>query len=423
VIKFIHAADIHLDSPLHGLSRYEGAPVREIRKATRKALANLVEYILEHRIPLLLIAGDIYDGDCPDFQTLLHFSGQMARLKDAGTKVALIRGNHDARNRMTKSLNLPDNVHTFSSRQPETWKLPDLGVAIHGQSYDREAVLDNLVLGYPDPVPGMFNIGLLHTSLTGRPGHSRYAPCEMKHLLARGYDYWALGHVHRHEIIHDNPMVIFSGCIQGRHIREQGIKGCMRAEVESSGKVNFEHVELDVLRWQTLEMDLSGLDSQARVLEALEQELKILLADQRRERLLALRIVLSGSSPDHSGLTRDFQQLQAEIRNLAMNISGQTIWVEKIINQTAPALDWEELKKSQTPQGNLIDYIERLLQDSEEFDALNPDLTELKAKLAGTGIDLPDLTDFETRRDLLHKSRDMLITLMAQKMPGSDHSS
>jgi len=421
VLKFIHSADIHLDSPLHGLSRYEGAPVREIREATRKALANLVEYVVEHGIPLLIIAGDIYDGDCPDFQTLLHFSGQMARLRQAGIRVALIRGNHDAQNRMTKSLNLPDNVYTFSSSRPETWELPDLGAAIHGQSYDREAVLDNLVLDYPDPVPGMFNIGLLHTSLTGRPGHSRYAPCELKHLLARGYDYWALGHVHRHEIIHDNPLVIFSGCIQGRHIREQGIKGCMRVDVDASGQVNFERVELDVLRWQTLELDISGLDSQDIILEALEQEFKNLLAEQPQEKLLALRIKLLGSTPTHSPLFHDYDGLQAEIRNMAMDISWQRIWVEKILNHTTLALDWDELKQGHTPQGELINYLERLEFDSVAFEELNPDFTDLRAKLAGTGAHMPDPADADTRRELLHRSKNILMALMSRDYePGGD---
>jgi len=421
VLKFIHSADIHLDSPLHGLSRYEGAPVREIREATRKALANLVEYVIECNIPLLIIAGDIYDGDCPDFQTLLHFSGQMARLRQAGIRVALIRGNHDAQNRMTKSLNLPDNVYIFSSSQPETWELPELGAAIHGQSYDREAVLDNLVLDYPDPVPGMFNIGLLHTSLTGRPGHDRYAPCELKHLLARGYDYWALGHVHRHEIIHDNPMVVFSGCIQGRHIREQGIKGCMRVDVDASGQADFERVELDVLRWQTLELDISGLDTRDLILEALERELKNLLVKHPQEKLLALRIKLLGSAPTHSPLFRDYDDLQAEIRNMAMDIYWQRIWVEKILNHTTLALDWDELKHSQTPHGELINYLERLEFDSEAFEQLNPDFTDLRAKLAGTGAHMPDPDDPDTRRELLHRSKNILMALMSRDYgPGED---
>jgi len=140
MLTFIHAADIHLDSPLHGLSRYEGAPAREIRQATRKALDNLVNYVLEHRIPLLLIAGDLYDGDCPDFQTPLHFSAQMSRLREAGTRVALIRGNHDAQNRMTKSLRLPDNVLLFQLPGPppgswKTWALQFTARAMTGKPY------------------------------------------------------------------------------------------------------------------------------------------------------------------------------------------------------------------------------------------------------------------------------------------------
>lgn len=420
---FLHAADIHLDSPLHGLSRYEGAPAREIRQATRKALDNLVSYVLEHRIPLLLIAGDLYDGDCPDFQTPLHFSARMSRLREAGTRVALIRGNHDAQNRMTRSLRLPDNVYTFPAARPATWKLDDLGIAVHGQSYDREAVLDNLALDYPEPVPGMFNIGLLHTSLSGTPEHSRYAPCTLNQLLAKGYDYWALGHIHRHEIMHRDPPVIFSGCIQGRHIREPGGKGCMRVDMDPSGGINIERVELDVLRWQHMELDVSGLKTRGAVLDLVSRELENAAAAKDREKLLGLRLTLKGTTGAFSDLMHDFAGLQAEIRNLATDISGQTIWVEKIFNQCNPALDWEEIKASGTALAHLAGYMQELEQDPELFRSLDLDLTELRAKLGGTGVELPDLDDPQTRKDYVSRCRDMVMTLLARNMSSTGNDS
>ena len=150
--SFVHAADIHLDSPLRGLLPYDGAPsVDEIRGATRQALDNLVNFIILEQVPLLLIAGDLYDGDWQDFNTGLYFAGQMRRLGDAGVRVAIVRGNHDAANAMTKSLPLPDNVKVFKSRKPETWILEDLGIAIHGQSYSTPEIMDNLAVSYPDP--------------------------------------------------------------------------------------------------------------------------------------------------------------------------------------------------------------------------------------------------------------------------------
>ncbi len=413
MLTFIHAADFHLDSPLRGLGRYEGAPVDEIREAGRRALGDLIDYILENNIPLLLIAGDLYDADCPDFQTLLHFSLQMDRLRDAGTRVALIRGNHDAGNTMTRSLKLPDNVKTFRSAHPHTWRIDDLGVAVHGQSFGSAEVLDNLVPSYPDPVPGFFNIGLLHTSLSGRPGHRGYAPCELKHLLARGYDYWALGHVHRHEIVNENPYVIFSGCIQGRHIRESGPRGCVRIDVDNRRSARMERIILDVFRWKTLEVDINGLDTFHQVVDRTAMALQETYTRESGGRPMGVRIVLKGAGGAHVELLRDQEAFRASVRRVGADISRAKIWVEKIVLNTSPAIDFEELKKSRTPQGDLARFIDELENNSKSFDELGFSLDDLAAKLSGTGVNLPDLRDPSLRGSLLEEVRRILIPLLS----------
>src|SRR5262249_4406166 len=172
MFKFLHPAAIHLDSPLLGLDRYEGAPAAECRGATRRALENLVRLAVEERVAFVLIVGDLYDGDWPDYNTGLFFSAQMARLRDAGIGAYLVRGNHDAANRMTRDLRPLDNVTFLSDRAPETVTLDGVGVALHGQSYPRSAVEENLARAYPGRVPGLFNIGLLHTGVEGREGHA-----------------------------------------------------------------------------------------------------------------------------------------------------------------------------------------------------------------------------------------------------------
>ncbi|RPJ77423.1 MAG: DNA repair exonuclease, partial [Desulfobacteraceae bacterium] len=195
-MKFIHTADIHLDSPLVGLQGYEGAPVAEIRGATRRAFQNLVELAAAEKVDIILIAGDLYDGDWKDYNTGLFFSAQMARLRDEGIRVVIISGNHDAASQITKHLRVPENVTVLSVRSPETLMIEELGLAIHGQGYPVRAVTDDLAGAYPPAAPHHVNIGLLHTSLDGREGHEPYAPTTVSALLAKGYDYWALGHVH-----------------------------------------------------------------------------------------------------------------------------------------------------------------------------------------------------------------------------------
>src|SRR4051794_15147946 len=177
MFKFLHAADIHLDSPMNGLGRYEGAPVAECRLAARHALENLVRLAEEEKVAFVLIVGDLYDGNWPDFNTGLFFAKQTARLRDQGIPVVLIRGNHDAANAMTRDLKFLDTVKVLNHEAPQSLLLDDLGVAFHGQSFATRAVTENLVRAYPAQLSGILNIGLLHTALDGREGHERYAPC------------------------------------------------------------------------------------------------------------------------------------------------------------------------------------------------------------------------------------------------------
>jgi DNA repair exonuclease SbcCD nuclease subunit len=170
MFKFIHAADVHLDSPLRGLDRYEGAPADEIRQATRRAFHRLVDLALEERVSFVILAGDIYDGEARDFQTALFFNKEMLRLREQRVQVYVVAGNHDADTRMRKKLARPDNVHVLSTSKPETRDLEEFGVAIHGQGFARQVVTEDLAVGYPPAIASRFNIGVLHTSLDGREG-------------------------------------------------------------------------------------------------------------------------------------------------------------------------------------------------------------------------------------------------------------
>ena len=149
-ISFIHAADIHLDSPLRGLERYENAPVERIRGATRRAFTRLIDLAIDAKVDFVLIAGDLYDGDWRDYNTGLYLVRQLGRLRDLKIPVFIIAGNHDAANKMTRALRLPENVCFLAHERPETLRLEDLGVAIHGQSFEKQAVFDDLAAGYQD---------------------------------------------------------------------------------------------------------------------------------------------------------------------------------------------------------------------------------------------------------------------------------
>lgn len=330
-MKILHAADLHIDSPLRGLSAYEGAPEEDLRLATRRALENLVRLAIEVPVDAVLLAGDVYDGDWKDYQTGLYFSGQMARLGRAGIRVYMVSGNHDAQNRTMRSLRLPDNVHVFATNRPETVRDENVGLAVHGQGFAQWDLTDNLAAGYPPPDGGLFNLGLLHTGLDGGyREHKRYAPCTVADLEARDYDYWALGHVHTQQIVRDEPWIVYPGNIQGRHARETGPKGCIVVTVDGDLRVeSVEHHDLDTARWKRLDVDVTGRDDIDQVLSLVAQRFQEIPA----ERLTAVRVLLTGATSAHSALWRDRERILNELRAAAGH--HPNLWLEKVKVRTS----------------------------------------------------------------------------------------
>jgi DNA repair exonuclease SbcCD nuclease subunit len=400
---FIHASDLHLDSPLKGLEIYEGAPdIEEIRNATRQALVNLVDFALNEGVSLVLFAGDLYDGDWPDFSTGLFFAQQMHRLARAGIRVAIAWGNHDAQNKMTKSLVMPENVKIFSARKPETLVCEDIKVAVHGQSYATADTTRNLAIDYPDPVDGMLNIGLLHCLVSGAVGHQNYAPCTLDDLASRGYDYWALGHVHDCRVLRENPLIIYPGCSQGRHIKETGPKGCMLVE-KNNDVLSHEFIRLDTVQWLTVAVDVSAAETIGQIAEKFAQDLASRLAGMEG-RLCCLRVLVKGRTPIHGRLVVRPDELTANIRAVAADVSGQRAWVEKVRIETRSQLDLEALAQSDSPQGELLRYLQEVISPAD----LEVDHSALRSKLAAAGIDFPA----ENQVQLLQGAKDILISML-----------
>ncbi len=329
MFRFIHAADIHLDSPLKGLARYEGAPVNEIREASRRALKNLVQLALDEEAGFVILSGDIFDRDWRDYNTGLFFVSQMARLHHAGIPVFLAAGNHDASSPISRSLKMPENVHIFSTRTFESRRIDRLGAVIHGRGFPGRSVEENWVPSYPEPLRDAFNIGVLHTSLAGYAGHDTYAPCTLDSLVAKGYDYWALGHVHKHEVLSTSPYIVFPGNIQGRHIRETGGKGCMLVSVEDAEVVDAEFRTLDVLRWYHLNFEMHGWNEDDFMAAFASRLVDIL--DDADGRIAAVRTTISTDGGIHGAFLKDPNRWRNELRAAAIDAGRGEIWLEKIV--------------------------------------------------------------------------------------------
>ena len=406
MFKFIHAADPHLDSPLHGLSSHPGAPTEALRNATRRAFANLVQLAINERVDFIVLAGDLYDGDWRDYGPGIFFTQQMALLKKAGIPVYLIAGNHDAESIITRRLPSLTNVHWFSTRKPESMEVPGLPVVIHGQGFPDRSVPENLSLAYPEAVPGKFNLGLLHTSLQGRAGHDTYAPCSVEDLLSKHYDYWALGHIHQPEVLHTQPFISFAGNLQGRHIRETGPRGCNLVTVAENHALTVEFRPLDVIRWELIVVDIAGLTDESSVLERFGQALESAL-QASDERMIAARIHFSGATALHGTLHRQADDWYHQCLARTLEITADGLWLEQVKFATTPLVDPAKLAERddltrlvleslQNPTLTLPEDLQKMLKKlpPEVGTPLRGELTENPAAILGdvTAIILESLS-------------------------------
>lgn len=366
---------------MRGLSDEVPAIAERLRLATREALVALVDAAIERAVDFLLIAGDLYDGDWRDYQTGVFFVRQMHRLNDAGIAVFLIYGNHDAQSVITRALTLPDNVRLFSHEAAETVTLDGLDIALHGMSYPQRAVTDNLVPGYPEPVAGVFNIGLLHTALSGSAEHENYAPCSLDELIRKGYDYWALGHVHGAAVLHEHPHVAFSGNIQGRSIRETGAKSVYEVTVADGRVSGMSRIHCDVARWAQLEIGIGDADDLNDVFAAMREAVENEIADNAEGRLLAARLRLIGRTVLHDTLVAAPDRLLAEIRAAATGMGHGQAYIEKVRVATAPVADAATRRERQDALGEIQRLLDAARSDADVQAMIEKDIRRMAARL------------------------------------------
>ena len=427
-MRFLHVADIHLDSPMRHLRRmHEGAP-GALAECTRRALENLVAFALEpaSAIDFVVIAGDVFDGTWKDYQTGLFLQSQLLRLKSAGIPVVAIRGNHDAQGKMIRDLaDWRDSITFLDADRCQTLRGSEIGltddVIFHGQSFRDASVTENLAAGYPIGSRGAFHLGLLHTSLAGNfDGHENYAPCTLDDLRSRNYGYWALGHIHIRQPMHrdgDAAPVHFAGNLQGRNVRECGPKGALVVDVDDDFRATCRFEAFDVLRWQHLVVELETGDDLADAMTRLEASLKTAVA-QRERRDLAVRVTFVGRCKAHRKFSKDPEGCRAEVHNLAADAAQDVVWLEKIRFRTQSTYDRARLAADDGPAGELI----RLLDDAaegrselESLDCIDDLLRKLPAELKSSGSvdsDEPAFLSPEHLRRLLPRAEALLLDAM-----------
>jgi DNA repair exonuclease SbcCD nuclease subunit len=402
--SFIHAADLHLGSPFVGL-RMEDAKLADLMtSASRDALEDLVTQAIDLKVAFFIIAGDVYDGDWKDTTIGLYFHRQMSRLERAGIPVFLVRGNHDAESVITKAVRPPKTVKTFDHKKVESLELPDLKVILHGQSFAERAVTINLAAGYPAARPGWFNIGVLHTSCDNRPGHDNYAPCSLEDLIQRGYQYWALGHVHAFEILHEHPHVLYAGNLQGRNARECGDKGAVLVEVEDNEVSSLKQLSLSRVRWASLSIDLSDINTEEEAFELYRQTIsnEVALSPQLP---LICRISVGGTTPLHRHLHEDRGRLRDELK-AAADQAREDIWLEDVRLATSEPTAMHAGEANATGI-DLSAMLSRILTSPELFDDAKSEIHTIIGKMPTAAL-ASELSDEQSVRDLLNEAFELL---------------
>lgn len=335
--RFVHAADIHLDSPLRSLALRDPDLAELIGNATRRALVRIVDLCLEEQVDALLLAGDLYDGDQTSMKTARFLADQIRKLHEAGIRVFVIRGNHDALSRITKELTLPDSVTLFTGRgnavaiERARGELP---VVVHGVSFAEAHAPESLLGKYRPPTEGAVNIGLMHTSLDGSPGHDPYAPCRAADLHAAGFRYWALGHIHMRSMLDGDATIVMPGMPQGRDINEAGPKSVSLVTVRDDRSVLVEERLTSVAQFERVAVDLSEVEDWSGVAGAVRSALECGRTAARSEHLI-VRLRLHGETPFAWRMRRDLDLLGTEAASQAAGV-GKTM-VERVeLDCTAP---------------------------------------------------------------------------------------
>ncbi|MBV1869244.1 MAG: DNA repair exonuclease [Marinosulfonomonas sp.] len=326
MIKILHTADVHLDSPLTSLALRDESLRQNIQSATRSAFVQIIDTALAENVDALLIAGDLYDGAQRSAKTAAFLTGQLERLRSAGIPIFYIKGNHDAENPITGEVALPDNVHIFDGRGGKQ-QLEGKDVWIHGVSFNGKHSPDSLLSKFDAPVPGVVNIAMLHTSLAGAAGHDNYAPCSVAELLALGFDYWALGHIHKRQVHSEGPWIVMPGIPQGRDIGEAGPKSATLLTIEDEG-IAIEEVPTSVVTFLGHSIDVSGAENDDEIRQRIRSGIHAPIEGLQAGNDAILRLTLEGRTTRHWQVLRD-RDVWAETVSQIAEETGR-LWVEKL---------------------------------------------------------------------------------------------
>ena len=381
--RFVHAADLHIDSPFKGLLKYEPRIAQRLKDATYEAYSNLVELCISQDAAFVVIAGDVYEGADRSVQALMRFRDGLARLDEQGIQAFVVHGNHDPLDGRLSRISMPDSVHVFG--QEPGWSVASANgvevARIQGVSYPTREVHDNLALKFTPPADDLFSIGLLHCSVGGIAEHDNYAPCTVDDLSGTGIDYWALGHVHTRQTLRaSDPVIAYPGNLQGRRPNESGPNGALVVDVDEAGRVTSRFEPLDVVRWESIEVQIDEITDLNALLDSAHAAIERERA-RAEGRDLVCRISFTGRGPLHQDLAADnaLEDLTDDLRS-SLSSSSSLVWVERLSDRTAPRVDIDALADRDDFVGAVMKRGVAALGDGEAEASIRDSLSSVLAQ-------------------------------------------
>ena len=406
LLRFVHAADLHLDSPFVGVKAAAPENVASaLRDATFSAYENIIDLCIEEQVDALLVAGDVYDSADRSLRAQLRFVDGLRRLDEAGIRSFICHGNHDPMDGWEARLDYPKSCTRFlkdAQAVPIFKEDPGRGV-VHGISYATGDVAENLALRLGRGDPETFSIGLLHASVVSDAAHENYAPCSLHDLERSGIDYWALGHVHTRQVLSErSPTVVYAGNPQGRHPNEAGARGVYVVDVDEGKNVQLDFRAVDTVRWARTRLDISDMETEQDLIDALHQSMDDATA-KSDARSVVLRIAFAGRGSIHGSLQQ--QDLVVGLMNKVNDEWAKRTpfaWCERIEDETAAPFNREVRIDGSDFVAELLRTADRAKEDTDLLARLQDGLSNLykhrlyHQHLSGhvpTGCDLSTMID------------------------------
>ena len=424
MFRFIHAADLHLDSPFKGLKAMDAAVGEKLRRATFDAYTTLIDLCIEKKVAFLVVAGDVFDGADQSLEGQLRFADGLKRLKEHDIRAFICHGNHDPLDSWRAQLSFPDNVHRFTGDAERVTVDVDGAprFAVCGISYATQEVKHSLLGKFQKRDWPEFTIGLLHASVGNDDGHQSYAPCTVEELTGLGYDYWALGHVHTRAILQNSaPWIGYPGNPQGRSPRETGARGVYVVEVGDNDRVNTEFVPVHAVRWEQRDVSIEGLETVDQLDERLDGTVED-ISEDADDRSVVYRIRLTGRGRVHQRLAEPerTQQLADRLNELDEDVRGDRDpfpWCAGVKIETASAMDLDRLRKGDDAVGDFLKLTEELAQDATLAEHVKQELSALfKHRIAKRHLQ-ELVTTREDAQTLLKKAEITALDLLVGEDP------